>query len=217
MRGSEAATTIDEILVSELGQLTEDGRLSVLPSEVVKRWGISESDVRVLESFGLPPARDDGLLGISAAFQASADPALEGGLFEVGAYGAAKIGLRATDGSVRAVSRYGPTEVHPQLRALGSDGNQLQVVNFSLATFVEFSWRWHWILPVLAEQQIAAGEEEVQAWSRARTDAERAALPDFYADVKSLCGKVLRRYGAVDQQVVQRQDAFWRTVVMEYL
>ncbi|MEU7306140.1 SUKH-4 family immunity protein [Streptomyces sp. NPDC007206] len=217
MKASEAAVRIYDILEADLEQLTESGRLSVLPSEAVECWGISQSDVELLRSYGLPPVRHDGLLGIAGAFQASAKPSLEGGLFAVGAYGVTKLGLSSADGSVWTVSRYSPAEIHPQLRALHTHEERTQLVNSTLGNFVEFSWRWYWILPVLAERQIAAGDEEVQAWSSARSDAERSLLPDFYADLRNLCGKILGRFEVADRQVRQAEGAFWRTVVMEYL
>ena len=41
-------------------------------------------------------------------------------------------------------------------------------VNSSVPAFVECAWRWHWIVALLADEQNAAGEAEIQAWKDGR-------------------------------------------------
>lgn len=174
-------------------------------------------DVRLLESYGLPADRQDGRYGFAASYQASVEPLLEGGLFEIGVYGNAKIGLSSADGSVWIVSPYSSADYHPQVRPLRSDSGRAVMINSSLVSFLGFAWRWHWLVSLLAEQQERAGEEEIRAWSAAKSDEERAALGDFYDDVRSMCLEVLDWLAVSDPVAPTGDGSFWREVILEYL
>jgi hypothetical protein len=109
-------------------------------------------------------------------------------------------------------------EVHPQLRDRFPGGVvHPALVNSSVALLVDFAWRWHWLLPIVAEQQIRAGVEEQAAWRKARTPAEKAALPDFFAGVRAMCRGVVERFRQLDGAAVADPDSVWCDAVMEYL
>ncbi|BCB74801.1 SUKH-4 family immunity protein [Phytohabitans flavus] len=124
---------------------------------------------------------------------------------------------RAGSGEVLAVPTFTYDEVHPQLQHMFPDGVRPVLLNSSVARLVDFAWRWHWLLPVLTAQQTWAGAEETTAWGNARTPEEKAALPDFYAEIRELCEEVVERFRQFDGPAVSNEDSPWREAVMEYL
>jgi hypothetical protein len=216
----EARAEVLRVLDADLEALTDGQRLSVVPGVPEDDWDLPAADRRALWSYGLPPARDDELFGVVGDYQSAPEPELEAEgerLYALGRFGEARLAARPGSGAVLAIPGFTIDDVHPQLRYQFPDGVRPSLVNSDVARLVDFAWRWHWILPVLTEQLIRAGEQERAAWQNARTPEEKAALPDFYDGVRALSGEVLERFRERDGAAVSGDDGVWHESVMEYL
>ena len=209
----EANARVDEILAASQEWLTRNSELSIFPPQSFLDWKVPGIDP--VGRLGLPPAVNDNLLRVTADFQLDSIPTLDDDLFGIARYGTARIGVRQSDGLVFSVSKY--KEIHPQLRPLHPNWTPTVMIDSSIGAFVDCSWRWFWIIPILAEQQSIAGEEEIKAWSSASTAEEQNKLPDFHAGVVSLCEKVATWFEEADPGMPSVRDAFWRPVIMENL
>lgn len=203
-----ARTAVERVLDADLHDLTRAGGLPVLPA-LPDRWRLSDESRRALASHGLPPAREDGLLGVVGAFQDSAEPVPgpDGtAVYVLARYGTATI--VAVEGHGRVFALPGQREVRPDLAVSHPSGIGPSFVNSSADRLVECAWRWHWILPLLAEEQRRAGEAEVRA--------SRGGLPqtvDPYAGYDELCRRVLERFTALDSGVGTAAGLWPETIV----
>jgi hypothetical protein len=216
----EARAEVRRVLDADLEALTDGQRLSVVPGVAEDDWELPEPDRRALWSYGLPPARDDELIGVVGDYQSAPEPELEvdgARMYRLGAFGEARLAARPGSGAVLAIPGFTLDGVHPQLRDQFPNGVHPVLVNSGVARLIDFAWRWHWILPVLTEQQLRAGDAEHAAWQNARTPADKAALPDFYDDVRALCVEILERFRQRDAAAVSGDDSLWHEAVMEYL
>jgi hypothetical protein len=216
----EARAEVRRILDADLEALTDRQRLSVVPGVAAGDWDLPAPCRRALWTHGLPPAREDGLIGVAGDFQAAREPELAYGdsrLYAIGTSGAARLAAECGSGVVLAMPGFTEQDVHPQLRDRFPHGVRPEPVNSSVEMLVDFAWRWHWILPVLAEQQIRAGKDEHDAWRDARSPAENAALPDFYAGVRELCAEVVERFRGREPAAMPDDESFWSEMVMEDL
>ena len=203
-------TEVDRILAAGLDELTEHGRSAVKPGPEVDGWRLPAAGCEALRAWGLPAARgDDVVTGIVGSFQTDAEPEVRTDGFPgylLGHYGVGCVCVVAGSGEVFYVPRY--AEVHPQLAHLHPDGPQPTMVTSSVEFLVELAWRWHRLLPVLAEAEQAAGKAEVAAY---RAGARGDDVPDFYAPYQELCGHVYRRFHETDPAVTD--GGFWHSAV----
>ncbi|MFI0446608.1 hypothetical protein [Actinomadura sp. 6N118] len=170
MNFAAARDAISRILASPLADLTESGHLSSFPEVRPREWHLP-NDSELLWTHGLPPARDDGLLGVAAEFQTTIDPeeAIDTTrLFRLATFGTGRLAAAVDGSGVFCLPKY--TEVHPQLRHLHPEGIKPSLANFTIAAFVDCAWRWHWLLPVLARVETQLGEEEI-AWFTTNREA----------------------------------------------
>jgi hypothetical protein len=212
----EARARVRRILDADLEALTKGRRLSVVPAVAEENWDLPDPDRRALWSYGLPPPRDDARYGIVGDYQSGREPELEAdgsGLYSIGTCGVATLAASVRSGSVLALSPF--TEVHPQLRDRCPDGIRPAPVNSSVTRLVDFGWRYHWLLPVIAEAQTQAARAARAAWTGARTAEERTALPDFFAGLRALCGEIVERFRALDPEAVVDDESFWHEAVMD--
>jgi hypothetical protein len=79
MGPDEARVEVRRLLDSSLDELTDAGRLSVLPIVGRDSWGLPEPGRDALWRYGLPPARDDEIAGEVGRFQTGCEPELEEG------------------------------------------------------------------------------------------------------------------------------------------
>lgn len=215
MDPAEARGEMHRILDSSLDQLTEAGRLGVVPAVDQDSWDLPETDRRALWQNGLPAPRGDALMGVVGQFQAGREPELaEGGsrLYLLGTFGTARLAAVEGGGTVIAVPTF--REVHPQLRSQYPDGIQPVMVNSSVAKLVDLAWRWHWILPLLADQQVEARRGEAAAVEVLKATG---TLPDVFAGVRALCREALERFQSIDPEAITDDDSFWGETVLEDL
>jgi hypothetical protein len=211
---------VGRILDASLADLTEAGRLSVLPPVPAGTWDMSDDDTAALWTHGLPPTRDDDLLGVVAAFQATARPEAtlgDAGLYVLGAFGEGRLAAVTGTGRVIYLPKY--TEVHPQLRHLHPDGIKPSPASSSVSALVDCAWRWHRLLPVLARAEIRLGDEEVawftthrEAFSRGElrpTEVERDR--EEYLD---LCHGLVESFRARDGATTPA-DFMWAEVILD--
>ncbi|WP_217235789.1 SUKH-4 family immunity protein [Streptomyces sp. AC555_RSS877] len=216
MNADEARTEVARVLGAELGELTDRGRLAVLPPVHAGDWDLSEADRRALWSHGLPLPGQGDILSVVGDYQRGAEPGLdeEGTpLYRLGSYGEATIGAERGTGAVLALPKY--REVHSALGHLHPDGITPSAVNATVAGLVDCAWRWYWLAPLLAEQEIRAGEAEVEAWRAATSasGAEEDTERDYYADCKALCRDVLADFGTRDPLIASHERSFWSDVI----
>jgi hypothetical protein len=216
----EARAEVSRILDAELDALTEHRRLSVLPARAEEAWDLPPADRRLLWSYGLPLPRDDELTGAFGDFQTGYQPELRDGndrLYLLGWFDEARLAAREASGAVLVIPPFSAEDVHPHMREAFPDGVHPQLVNSTVGGLVQLAWRWHWLVPVLADQQTLAGQAEHAAWTGATRAEEKAALPDFYAGVRALAHEIVERFQAVDPAAITDVGSFWYDVVMEYL
>jgi hypothetical protein len=103
------------------------------------------------------------------------------------------------------------SQVHPDLAHLHPSGILPTVVNSSITALVECAWRWDAVLPLLADEQVRAGQAEVAAWRAGRIGE---GLADPYAGYQELCRRVLRRFQEIDS-TVQGDSGFWADVIID--
>ncbi|GAA3608646.1 hypothetical protein GCM10022419_111990 [Nonomuraea rosea] len=212
-------TQVTEILNASLDDLTGSGRLSTLPPVPWGTWELPGGDTTALWTYGLPPDRDDGLLGVGAAFQDNTRPDEAIGdfsLYLLGGFGVGRLAAVAGAGSVFYLPRY--TEVHPQLQQLYPEGINPSPANSSVAAFIDCAWRWHWLLPVLVRAEIQIDDEEV-AWFRAHRDqAARGELEPTESDrnhegYRDLCRGILASFQVRDGAITSA-DSLWAETIL---
>jgi hypothetical protein len=189
------------------------GTLGVIPLEIAREWSLPEDDSLVLRRYGLPPVRSDGLVGVSGVFQTVAEPTITNDgirLYVLGRFGSATLAAVEGSGAVAAIPAY--TQVHPQLASIHPAGISSVVVNSGVVELVDLAWRWHWLVPILADQQIEASKGESAAVEVMRATGE---LPDVFADVRALCAEVLAKFRSVDPMAVDGEYSFWNETVMD--
>jgi hypothetical protein len=215
MNITSAKRELSRILQADIGELVVADR-RVRPPAQAGEWRLPQADLRALSEYGLPGTRGDELMGVVAGFQTSGEPERvhEGSRFyDLGSFGSAL--LAAQEGTGRAFAFPEFTEVHPQLRHLMPEGPVPVEVNSHASALVECAWRWHWMVAVLAEQEVLAGKAETEAWRTASGDEARAALPDFYAGCRELGGLGLTGLAKFDPDVVGTQESFWAEAVLD--
>lgn len=196
----QASSEVARILAADLRDLVTDGPPSIAPPTAAHAWNVPEEDKKSLFSFGLPkldPAED--YLGIGGMFQRSEQPeyrSSEERGYVLGVCGSARIVARESSGVVLAVPE--SRELIPQLAHLAPEGIQDEEVNSSIGRLVDFAWRWNWLAPVLAEQEMAAGAAEVAAWKQSRAAGSREPMPDLSAPYRSLCRTVRETFRDLD-------------------
>ncbi len=120
----EAEREVARILTADVASLAR-GR-GVKPPSAGESWDVPAADRAALWLIGLPPPREDEYYGVVGAFQEGTVPELDG-LYRIGHFGEARLGMRPGTGTVITVPKY--TEVHPQLRELYPHGIGPCVVN----------------------------------------------------------------------------------------
>jgi hypothetical protein len=209
-----ARVEVFRILDASLDELTEAGQLSVLPTIDRDSWDLPEPDRIALWRHGLPPTRNDEMIGVVGRFQTDREPTLEEGgsrLYLLGTFGTAKLAAVQGVGTVIAVPAY--RAVHPQLRHLYPNGIVPVMANSNIARLVDLAWRWHWLLLVLADQQIQASKGEAAAVEVLKATG---TVPDIFAGVRALHREVLERFRNKDPQAIT-DDSFWGETVLEDL
>lgn len=212
MELDEIRVEVDRILDADLGELTRSGGLSILPAMRPEDWQLPGQDKEALWRYGLPAQRSDGLIGVVGGFQAGRRPEVDHAgtpLYVLGGYGTSRLVASAEIGTVLAIPEL--AEVHPDLRHLYPSGLKPSVVNSTVADLVDCAWRWHWLLPLLAEQETLAGATEVEAW---RSGQKEEDLPDFYAPYRDICTHILRRFQARDSVIGPAAD-FWTNAIVD--
>ncbi|MEU6654793.1 SUKH-4 family immunity protein [Streptomyces sp. NPDC046900] len=210
-----AKSELSRILQTDIGELVVADR-RVLPSAQAGEWRLPGADLRTLSEYGLPGPRDDELMGVVAGFQPSGEPRRvhEGSRFyDLGSFGAALLAAQEGTGRVFAFPQF--TEIHPQLRHLMPEGPVPVEVNSRVFALVECAWRWHWMVPVLAEQEVLAGKAETEAWRTASGPEARAALPDFFTGCRQLGELGLTGLATFDPDVVGREESFWAEALLD--
>lgn len=200
------------ILDADIEELTRTGVEPVRAPEAASGWRLPEGARNALRRHGLPPSRDDGLLCPSGSFGPGDLPELEVDgrrLYAIGVHGDAVIGATEGEGVVLALPKH--REVHPDLRHLYPSGLRPVLVNSTVEYLVECAWRWYWLVPLMVEQQEAAGRAEVEAFRSGTTGPD---APDFYASYQQLCNHVHDRFHAVDPAVGSTAP-FWAEVVLD--
>ncbi|MFD3483253.1 SUKH-4 family immunity protein [Streptomyces sp. NPDC058665] len=202
---------MERILEASPNSLTRSGALSIFPGAQSQGWRLPDQGKFSLSSYGLPLARADDLMGILGGFQESAQP--ESGpdglrVYTLGSYGSAKLGAVESSGGVLALP--GGSEMHLGRHSLCPSGISPTLVGSSIDRFVECAWRWHWIVPLLAEEQRRAGEAEIQAWR----DGKGADMGEPYAGYQELCRYVLERFEAIDPSI-HAHAGFWSDVIID--
>jgi hypothetical protein len=210
-----AKSELSRILRTGVRELVDAGHRFRPPAQAGE-WRLPEADLWTLSEYGLPGPRDDELMGVVAGFQPGGEPERvhEGSRFyDLGSFGSAQ--LAAQDGTGRVLAFPEFTEVHPQLCHLMPEGPVPVEVNSRVSALVECAWRWHWMVPVLAEQEVLAGKAEAEAWRTASGDEARAALPDFYAGCRELGRLSLTGLATFDPDVVGAEESFWAEAVLD--
>jgi hypothetical protein len=208
---TESHVEVHRILDEDLRRLSELGGPAVLPTAQMEAWVLPEEGKLTLSRHGLPDARVDDLMGIVGGFQKFAEPEVgnDGSRFYVLArYGTASIAAVENSGEVVAVPA--ASKVHPELSRLHPSGLSPSQINSSVAAFVECAWRWHWLLPLLADEQGRAGEAEIDAWRSTRQED----LPDAYMEYQNLCIEVLERFRIIDPEI-QTDSGFWSETIID--
>ncbi|MCX3064242.1 SUKH-4 family immunity protein [Streptomyces beihaiensis] len=215
MNVSRAKSELSHILQADIGDLVVADRRVVPPAQAGE-WQLPETDLRTLSEYGLPGSRDDDLMGVVAGFQPGGEPkrVYEGSRFYgLGSFGSALLAAQEVTGRVFAFPEF--TEVHPQLRHLMPGGPVPVEVNSHVAALVECAWRWDWMMPILAEQEVLAGKAESEAWHAASSPEARAVLPDFYAQCRELGELSLAGLAKFDADIVGTEESFWAEAVLE--
>jgi hypothetical protein len=78
---------------------------------------------------------------------------------------------------------------------------------------VDFAWRWNWLAPVLAEQEIAAGAAEMAAWRQSQAAGSREPMLDLSAPYRSLCRTVREKLRELDPMALRTDDSMWAGLV----
>ncbi|MFI5569248.1 SUKH-4 family immunity protein [Streptomyces sp. NPDC051740] len=203
---------VDRILAAPLDELRRCSGAPVRPSPQVADWILPAQGRRHLQVFGLPPARNDDLLGIVGSLQESEtpEPGRDGRpVYRIGSYGSARIA--AVEGTGEVLLIPADSQVHPDLAHLHPAGLLPTTANSTMVGFVECAWRWHWILPLLAAEQVRAGDAETAALAEGRIDEE---VQDPYDGYQSLCRHVLHRFQSMDAWI-QDEGGFWSDVIID--
>lgn len=194
MDHARTAVAVERLLDAPVQDLAQPGGPSVVPGRrELHAWVLPDEGKRALTAFGLPPGRSDELMGVGGRPQASVLPECEHDgtrLCFLATYGTATIAAVHGSGDVLAVPRR--TAVHPHLASLYPAELAPTLVNSSVECFVECAWRWHWLLPLLADAQEQAGHAE--AWRDEPIDETR----DPYDGCQALCSAVLARFTDLD-------------------
>lgn len=209
MDHARTAVAVERLLDAPVQELAQSGGPSVVPGHELHAWLLPDAAKRALASFGLPPGRTDGLMGVVGRPHASVLPESEHDgtrLYVLATYGAATIAAVHGSGDVLAVP--GRTDVHPDLASLYPSGLQPALVNSSVEHFVECAWRWHWLLPLLAEAQAQAAHAE------ASRDGLIDETLDPYAGYQALCSAVLARFTDLDPGI-RAGRGFWPEVIVD--
>lgn len=217
MNSNEARAEVSRILEADLDALTGNGHLSLVPPVPSDAWDLPRSDKAMLWAHGLPGPRSDGRYGIAASYQSGKAPESEHGesrFYRLGVY--AGVSHLAEQGTGRVVLPV-PTaaEVHPQFAHRFPESRTFTLVNSSVARWIGLAWRWHWLVPILADQWIHAGEAELKALRVAAHDVSKNELPDFYAESRELRQVVLLAFRSRDPDAIASEEAFWWETVME--
>jgi hypothetical protein len=215
MDTTDTRVAIDRILAENLSSLARSGSLSVVPPTQIEEWHLPQSGKAVASSHGLPSARTDDLMGIVGGFQESVVP--EAGpdgmnFYVLGHYGTSRVVAVENSGVVIAIPKF--SEVHPGLASVYPSGISTTWVNSSIERFVECAWRWHWIVALLAEEQMRAGEGEILAWRDGQGDRQGDRMVDAYAKYEELCRYVLERFRSIDEDIDVASN-FWPDVIMD--
>ncbi|MFI6098072.1 SUKH-4 family immunity protein [Lentzea sp. NPDC051213] len=216
MNLAEARAEILRILAAGLGELIEGESPVAAPPIALTGWEIPEGDREALGLYGLPGERSDELMGVVGEFQDGVAPGLGSvttRFYRIGNFGSATLGAVAGLGSVFAMPANAP--IHPQLAHLSANEQKDVLVNSSLSSFVDCAWRWHRLVGVLAEQEVAAGQAEVAAWRAVKDESKRAAIPDFYGACLELSRMVHGDFAGRDPEAISPDDSFWSEVILD--
>ncbi|GGX82262.1 SUKH-4 family immunity protein [Streptomyces fructofermentans] len=216
MNLAEARAEILRILAADLGELIEGESPTAAPPIALTSWEIPEGDREALGAYGLPGQRSDELMGVVGEFQDGAAPALGHAttrFYRIGSFGSATLGSMTGRGSVFTMPTKAPS--HPQLAHLNASDQKEALVNSSLSIFVDCAWRWHRLVGVLAEQEVAAGQAEVAAWRAAKDESERVAIPDFRGARLELSRMVHKDFVRRDPGAISPDDSFWSEVILD--
>ncbi|MEU9702617.1 SUKH-4 family immunity protein [Streptomyces sp. NPDC047981] len=215
MEFEQARSEVARILAADLRGLVTDGPPSVLPPSAARTWNLPGEDTSALFSYGLPdPARAEECTAVRGMFQHSEQPEYrspEARGYVIGVCGSARIVAQETSGVVLAVPE--ARELIPQLAHLAPEGIQDETINSSAGRLVDFAWRWMWLAPVLAEQEMAADAAEMVAWKQSRAAGSREPVPDVAAPYRNLCRTVRERLRELDPMALRTDDSMWAGLV----
>jgi hypothetical protein len=215
---ARARAEVHRLLDADLPELTGGGALSVLPPASVSDWNLPDGDRAALQTFGLPPQRDDGLFSVYGQFEPAART---DGLpdaqpyYVLGRFGISTIAARLGSGTVVAIPKYSAEEIHPQLRQTHGPFIAVEEMNSTVTALVALSWRYYRLVPIIASQFTRAGNAERAAWKTVSSVAEGARLPDFFQPVRSLCQEIFDGFAAADPTAVAQPNTFWHEAIME--
>ncbi|MFG2047882.1 SUKH-4 family immunity protein [Micromonospora sp. NPDC048935] len=203
---------VDRILDASLDDLAlgVDARGRAAPQ--VADWRLPEDGRVILGSYGLPAPRDDDYLGVVGDLQESTEPheGVDGrSWYVLGSYDRSRLAAVEWTGQVVAVPA--GSQVHPDLAHLHPSGMSLTPVNSTLGAFVECAWRWHRLLPLLADEQERAGEAEVSALKAGQPVQD---MVDPYAGYQELCRYVLSRFRKIDPEL-EADSGFWPDIIID--
>ncbi|WP_405055939.1 SUKH-4 family immunity protein [Kribbella sp. NBC_01505] len=214
MNLAEARAEILRILSADLDELIEGESSTVAPPIALTSWDIPVGGREAVRLYGLPGKRTDELMGVVGEFQDGLAPDLGNTampFYRIGSFGSAVLGAVAGLGSVFTMSTDAPT--HPQLAHL--EAREAELVNSGLSIFVDCAWRWHRLVGVLAEQEVAAGQAEVAAWRAAKDESERAAILDRRGAGLELSRMVYENFVGRDPEAISPDDSFWSEVILD--
>lgn len=211
---------VGSVLSSPLAELNESGRLSRFPSVRPQDWHLTADDTDALWTHGLPPEREDGLLGVTAAFQTAVEPeeAINDlRLYRIATFGVGRLAAAVDGSGVFYLPKY--SDVHPQLRHLHPDGIQPSRANSTIAALVDCAWRWHWLLPVLVRAETQLGEEE-STWltanreAFARGEAVPTTLEQDRATYLETCQMLLAAFRTRDNTITP--GSLWAETILDH-
>lgn len=100
------------------------------------------------------------------------------------------------------------SDVHPQLRYLYPAGVHPSVIKRNVYSVVDFAWRWHHLVPLIAEQAQASNSAIHKAWLAADEEG-RSTLPEVDPDLRSLVELIKGVFESKDSAAMASENSLW--------
>lgn len=209
---------VKHILDADLIDLTRGQSTATYPSFDPALWDLPKEGKQALWSYGLPCELNENYAGITSGYEQAPSaqklPLTEelAACYRLGNAGVGSIVARAGAGDVWYLPRF--TDVPPQLQELHPEGIRPELVNSTITSLVECTWRWHLIIPIISEcAEIGAAALDA-AWMAA-DEKGREELPDIHPGFVEVLNFTSSKFQAIDPEVMSDRRSFWRQLLDE--